>query len=150
MSFGFGVGDVLTVSKVAWKVYQGYKFAPEEFNSISKEALALHIVLKEIEDAHHDHAGTAWVDEINPIQQGCESVLRDLQNVLEKYKSLGKLGSCDHWERMKWAKEDFLQLRRRMVVYTSLLTAFHTTIIAYVSPFSCFNSLLFFMARQCG
>jgi hypothetical protein len=37
MSFGFGVGDFLTVLKLANTVRERFKDAPEQFRAISKE-----------------------------------------------------------------------------------------------------------------
>ena len=50
MSFGFGVGDFLTVSKLALDVYTAYKDAPEDFRNISDEIKSLHIIT----DSHKD------------------------------------------------------------------------------------------------
>jgi len=48
MSFGYGVGDFLGITKLAWKVYtayKDYKDAPEGFSNISDEIKSLHIIV---------------------------------------------------------------------------------------------------------
>ena len=50
MSFGYGIGDIITVGKLAWTVWKSCKDAPSSFSNISQEALSLHAVLKETEE----------------------------------------------------------------------------------------------------
>ena len=45
MSYGYGVGDFIAVSRLAWDVYAAYKDAPEDFRNISDEIKSLHIIV---------------------------------------------------------------------------------------------------------
>lgn len=45
MSFGFGVGDILTVSKLAVTVYTAYKDAPNDYKHIAEEVKSLQIMI---------------------------------------------------------------------------------------------------------
>ena len=50
MSFGFGVGDFLAVGRLVWDMYRAYAEAPEQFRSFSQEILALHAIVRKVED----------------------------------------------------------------------------------------------------
>lgn len=50
MSFGFSVGDFVTVGQLTWTVYKGCKAAPREFQELSGELSSLHTILHELED----------------------------------------------------------------------------------------------------
>jgi len=45
MSFGYGVGDILAISKLARDVYNVYKDALGDFRNISDEIKSLHIIV---------------------------------------------------------------------------------------------------------
>ena len=47
MSFGFGVGDIMTVSTLALKVYSAYKDAPDDYRNIADEVNSLHIITED-------------------------------------------------------------------------------------------------------
>ena len=60
------------------------------------------------------------------IKEGCEKVLVDLQNLVEKYESLGAQ-SKRTWDRMRWGNEDIAEIRARLTSNISLLAAFIST-----------------------
>src|SRR5947209_459240 len=124
MSFGYSIGDFVTIGNLAWNVYKSCKRAPESFGNISQEVLSLHAVLKETEE-------TVFVQPLSPTRQanlitvgdGCYRVLEDLQNLVKKYEKLGTR-SKRTWDRLKWGTEDIVELRSRLTSNTVLLTAF--------------------------
>lgn len=48
--FGFGVGDILAVGTLVWKVYSAYAGAPEQFRNFAREILSLHTVIRKVEE----------------------------------------------------------------------------------------------------
>lgn len=60
------------------------------------------------------------------IKEGCKKVLIDLQNLVEKYESLGAQ-SKRTWDRMRWGNEDVAEIRARLTSNISILTAFIST-----------------------
>jgi hypothetical protein len=50
MNAGYGIGDIIAVSQLAWSVYTSCKEASSNFSSISSEVHSLHIVLKKTEE----------------------------------------------------------------------------------------------------
>jgi hypothetical protein len=123
MSFGYGVGDFITIGALAWNVYKSCKGAPESFGNISFEVLSLHAVLKEAEE-------TVFAQPLLPTKQerlkavgdGCYRVLKDLDDLCQKYQSLGMQGRRV-WDRMRWGTEDIAELRARLTSNTGLLTS---------------------------
>ena len=124
MSFGFSIGDFLTVGNLAWKVYKSCKEAPDSFGTISQEVLALHALLKEVEEAYSQQALTRDQRErLAAIRDNCQIVLEDFQRLVEKYESLGSQ-SKRTWDRMGWGFEQVAQLRARLTSSITILTAF--------------------------
>ena len=129
MSFGFGVGDFLAVSKLALDVYTAYKDAPEDFRNISDEIKSLHIIINRSKDKFQDK--TLNPDEqvqLREILQGCTNVLGDLDKLHTKYMSLGSAqsagSSSQAIDRIKWSQENIGELRARLTSNTTLLNAF--------------------------
>ena len=84
-------------------------------------------MLKEGEEILFIHPlPTARVERLNIIKEGCEKVLIDLQNLVQKYESLGTQ-SKRTWDRMRWGNEDVAEIRARLTSNISLLTAFIST-----------------------
>ena len=128
MSFGFGVGDVLVVGQLAWRVYQGCKSAPEEFKDISSEVKSLHAVLTEVEGTVSSRINlpSTTQESLKTVFDGCRDVLEHLQSLAENYKSHGGVG--DRTKRAQnvvaWtALEDTTNLRLRLTSNTTLPTA---------------------------
>ena len=127
MSFGFGVGDFIAVSKLAWDVYTAYKDAPEDFRNISDEIKSLHIIVDRSKDKFQDKALNSDEQvQLQEILQGCTNVLKDLDKLYIKYKSLGSAqgSSSRATDRIKWRQENIAELRARLTSNTTLLSAF--------------------------
>jgi hypothetical protein len=123
MSFGYSVGDIVTIGTLAWKVYKSCKDAPESFANITSEVQSLIVILKEAEEIASDQRlPPTQRDDLKVVGDGCHRVLEDLQNLAEKYKSLGMQGKRT-WDRMRWGSEDIAELRARLISNTGMLTA---------------------------
>ena len=123
MSVGYSVGDFVAVGTLAWSVYRSCKGAPESFGDISSEVLSLHAVLKEAEeDIFVWPLSSTKQEHLKVVGDGCYHVLKDLDNLVQKYQSLGTQ-SKRAWDRMRWGAEDIAQLRARLISNTGLLTA---------------------------
>ena len=123
MSVGYSVGDFVAVGTLAWSVYRSCKGAPESFGDISSEVLSLHAVLKEAEeDIFARPLSSTKQERLKVVGDGCYRVLKDLDNLVQKYQSLGTQ-SKRAWDRMRWGAEDIVQLRARLMSNTGLLTA---------------------------
>lgn len=124
MSIGFSVSDFLKVGELAWKVYKACKSAPESFGNISQEVLSLHALLKEVEEAYSQQPLTESQGErLATVRDGCQSVLDDLQRLVNHYESLGTQ-SKRTWDRMRWGTEEIAELRARLGSNIAMLNGF--------------------------
>ena len=60
---------------------------------------------------------------LNTILAGFDSVLKDLNYVVQKYQKLGT-NEKSAWDQLKFGNEDIAEIRSRLVMNISLLTAF--------------------------
>ena len=89
MSYGYGVGDFINISKLAWDVYTAYKDAPEDFRNISDEIKSLHIIVDKHKDKFYKTLTVEEQAQLREILQGCRNVLGDLDKLHTKYMRLG-------------------------------------------------------------
>jgi hypothetical protein len=132
MSFGFSVGDFVTLGQLAWNVYKSCKDAPQSFNNISQEVLSLSAVLREAEESFSGQTLTMATQEgLRTVRDGCHGVLEDLQSLLDRYESLGTQTKRT-WDRVGWGSNDITELRSRLTSNIGLLTALIRLVYAYI------------------
>ena len=135
MSFGYGVGDAMAVSRLALKVCMAYKDAPGDYRDISDEVESLHIIIDKA--AQHFESATLSDNsrqEGQKVLRGCHNVLGDLDALMEKYNSLASAststGTSQLLQRLKLSAslvigtEDISTLRARLTSNTTLLNGF--------------------------
>ena len=125
MSFGWGIGDIITISELAVKVYTAYKDAPDNYRNISEEVIALQVLIDEAEK-HFESTAISGDDQRNgeKILKSCQSVLEDLNSLIEKYKSLASTNERLVFKRVKLGSEDIATLRARLTSSATLLSSF--------------------------
>ena len=132
MSFGVGIGDIVSVSKLAWKVYKSCKDASEDFKNLSTEVVSLHVVLKETEEVIAENTPNRnQAFRLQNLSEGCQMVLQDLEQLIDRYKSLGSK-SQRTWDRLKYGTEDIHTIRLRLISNTTMLSAYNTSLVKYV------------------
>ncbi|KFA71406.1 hypothetical protein S40288_04315 [Stachybotrys chartarum IBT 40288] len=130
MSLGVGVGDVILVSSLAWKLYKSCKDSSEEFQQVSMDLMSLHAVLRETEDYLQEHSDlpASRVNRLQILCSGCNPVLTELEALFNKYESLGTQQQRT-WDRVRWGLKDLTDLRARLVCSTTMLNAFNIALI---------------------
>jgi len=123
------VGQFLGVTRLAWTVYNEYKDAPGDFKNLSDEIKSLHnIVSSDILTAKFRDPNLPSEEKgrLREILQGCTNVLKDLDNVLTKYKRLGSPQGFGlrNLDRVRWCQERIVELRARLTCNTTLLNTF--------------------------
>ncbi|OXV08528.1 hypothetical protein Egran_03709 [Elaphomyces granulatus] len=88
MSFGYSVGDILTILKLADDLKKRFSQAPKEFRTISEEVKRVWTVLHDIHDIPVDGLNKQQGQDVQRILQGCREVLEDLKVKLDKSKVL--------------------------------------------------------------
>ena len=127
MSYGYGVGDFLTISGLAITVYAAYKDAPGDYKHISEEVRPLQTI---VDQAVNYLTNTALTDskrqEGQEALQSCQNVLEELNALIEKYKSLASTNNkMQVFKRVKLGTEDITTLRARLTSNTVLLSNFN-------------------------
>jgi len=125
LSYGYGVGGFIAVSKLAWDVYTAYKDAPEDFRNISDEIKSLHIIVDRHKDNFQDKTLTSDEQvQLREILQGCTNVLDDKFHI--KFIRLGsdQGSSSQAINRIKWTQENIAELRAWLTSNTMLLNTF--------------------------
>ncbi len=93
----------------------------------------MHTATKELEDeiespdSIFNRTGAGKKTEQWLLIRNCNSVLKKVNNLLIKYKSLGT-GSKKTWDRLKWGSVDLSGIRENLMAHTSSLTLFLTTL----------------------
>ena len=129
MSFGYGVGDIIAVSRLALKVYTAYKDAPDDYRNIADEVDSLHITIEEA--AQHFESTTLSNKKQKrgkKVLEGCQNVLNDLDALIKEYNALAPANADANasqvFRRIKLGTEDIVTLRARLTSNTTLLNGF--------------------------
>jgi hypothetical protein len=62
------------------------------------------------------------------LQQGCHDVLKEIEALLFKYRSLGT-NRIRKWKWIGWGREKVPDIRQRLNTSVAMLTSFNTTIV---------------------
>ena len=133
MSFGFAIGDFVALGRLAWGLYKQCKEASAEFAEVCHEVLSIHTALRELEDEAQNEdsilnrAGKGRQKELNNIIQYCTEVLQQLETLVTRYRSLGT-SQRKVWDRIKLGDEGIQVIRNKLVLHTSTLTLFLTSL----------------------
>ena len=129
MSFGFAVGDFLAVGTLAWNIYRACKGMSDEFLEISREALTVHTLVKELQDEAENPQSILNVrgasrrqDLMGPIQN-LEIVLEELDGIVKKYQGLARREKRI-WNQLRLATEDLDQIRVKLAFHMTAINTF--------------------------
>ncbi|KAJ5422843.1 hypothetical protein N7445_010951 [Penicillium cf. griseofulvum] len=131
MSFGFSLGDFVSVIVLANKLRRDFVGAPSQFNSISREVRGLTIILQDVDVQLpgydiNDHQRK----QLQEISHSCGTLLKELQDAIRKYKVVEYCGTSipkqarSIWKRMAWEPKDIGELRDRLLSNVTLLQSF--------------------------
>ncbi|RYP28170.1 hypothetical protein DL767_007318 [Monosporascus sp. MG133] len=134
MSFGFSIGDFITVIHLVKKLRKDFVGAPSQLQKVSDESLDIvvqdaEVVVSECELNERQKAS------LREIAGSCRNVLLDLEKILDKYGNRqtrgGSFGQRAKrvWKRLEFEPEDIRQLRDRLTSNATLLN----TCIAQIS-----------------
>lgn len=89
MTFGFSLGDVISLSALAWNCYKSCRDSSEQFQRISGEVGNLKAVLDETIEAIQDNRPLSPTREerLKRVME-CQQVLMDLERLLNSYESM--------------------------------------------------------------
>jgi len=129
MSFGFAVGDSIAVGELSWRIYRSCKGLTEEFHEISREALTVHTVVKELQDEADNmnsvlnRRGTPRKQELLLLIRNLKSALLEVDIIVQKYQGLARR-ERRIWNQLKFATEDLGQVRGKLTVHLAAINVF--------------------------
>ena len=122
---GYGAGDIIAVSQLVAKVYAAYKNAPKDYRDICGEVKSLQIIInKAIKHIQSTTLNDDDRQEGQEILRSCQSLLEDLDSLIEKYNSLAPAKSGRIFKKVQFGTEDIATLRVRLISNTGLLNGF--------------------------
>ncbi|KAL6722363.1 hypothetical protein ACLMJK_001470 [Lecanora helva] len=124
MAIGVGIGDFLAVSRLCWQIYTKCKDASGNYADLSNQVITLHGVMKETMDMLAQQTlSPSQETQLGSCQKECEAVLKDLDQMLIKYESLGSK-SQKTFDRLRYGMEDVNGIRIRLISSVSMLEYF--------------------------
>ena len=129
MSFGFGVGDFIAVGNLAWNIYRSCKGMSQEYLEVSREALVVHTLIKELQDEADDpqsilnRRGIPRKQELLRLIQNLQQVLEELESIVKKYQALGRIEKRI-LNSLRMSREDLDELRSKMTFHVTAINAF--------------------------
>lgn len=134
MSFGFSVGDFLTVINLATQIRKQFSDAPKHFRDLSDEVRSLSVTLFDLageDDGVLGGLGLNEAEHLRSILEASHHVLKDLEKILEKYNTLDpgprsqrKQHARRLWDRLTFDCEEIRDVRSRLSSNISILGLF--------------------------
>ncbi|KAL8801895.1 MAG: hypothetical protein Q9182_004184 [Xanthomendoza sp. 2 TL-2023] len=130
----WGVGDLLTVTKLAWDLYHNCylvaREAPEDFRQLVNELASLQGVLRTLrDDVNSDNSflerlGDPRKEALEKCLTSCFATLHKLQQLVIKYRQLGVGDGKQFWRKLKWVskKGEISDLKSRIMAHTCNLS----------------------------
>jgi hypothetical protein len=128
MSFGFSVGDIITLTQLTTRIYNGWKNACGEYGDITSNLAVLRTLLMRIEaEAQAPNSLIARDAEDfggwKTLYESCHTLVVELEEVLDKYKSLST-NRRKNWDRIRLGNRNLDGLNKRLVGKTTSLSAY--------------------------
>lgn len=129
MSFGFSIGDFLSLGQLTWSLYRACKSSPSSFLELSRELNSLHTILLELSDEAGsptsllNRRGATRKEELDSLVDNLREVLTEIDGILKRYGSLGR-DQKKVWERVGFASHNLGELRGRLQIHVGSLQVF--------------------------
>ncbi|KAH8687250.1 hypothetical protein BGZ60DRAFT_438813, partial [Tricladium varicosporioides] len=141
MSFGYSVGDCITICQLANQLRERFANAPSQFKAISNEVIGLSNVLQDIERVVSQQVLTDWQKKaLSSVLEECHNVLIALGQVVDENYYLNPSNvhgfrdkSRRVWKRLTWEPDDIQELRSRVALNVGLLSAFNGSLTSKVT-----------------
>ncbi|KAF9889876.1 hypothetical protein FE257_006966 [Aspergillus nanangensis] len=129
MSFGFSVGDFVTVTALACQIYAACKDSTDELQALSTEVSSLRFLLEKTSENMTQYDLSAEdMRKADNIRAGCQDVLEEIQQLVETYQAATER-KRRIFLKMRWAFKDRSGVRARLTGSVMMLTAFNTNLI---------------------
>ncbi|KUL92164.1 hypothetical protein ZTR_02447 [Talaromyces verruculosus] len=143
MSFGYSIGDFVSLLELTNRIRKRFIRAPVEFRQISEDIKKLGVVLQDIDDFESEEGlNPQQKASIGQISQACHSVLTDLEQMLNKYQELDHemdtLGNKTRrvWKGLQWDQSKISDYRERidsyMILFSNVIARLNGNVILAV------------------
>ncbi|KAI9739172.1 MAG: hypothetical protein M1834_007385 [Cirrosporium novae-zelandiae] len=133
MASPVGVGDIMGCAKLAYKVYDALKNAPQEFQDLRMEVLGMRTTLKSLSEDKKSgysllqHSPPQKEEDLKMLIQNCYRSLDAIQILLTRYSSLKEKYQRGFSNRVKFAWEGKQLVREKLATHTANLNIFLTS-----------------------
>lgn len=143
MSFGFSVGDFITiaqVSKLAWDTFTAIKNAPKEWRALESEVQSLAISLRSLDDADTTLSIVQYIGhnpqrekDLKELLTNSNNALAPMKELIEKYRVKDTDAKRDIRDWLAGTKFTFKtmsvqEFRNKLSLHTASLNIFLTTL----------------------
>lgn len=129
MSFGYSIGDFITIIRIAKDLHRRFREVPQQFSDIAKDLDSLRVLLQETYQKLPDHDTTPSQEQsLISIVGGCRSVFDELNGLLDKSNVNDQDSSRVRtwWKRVRWDKDKIGDFRQRLGLHVDILSTFLT------------------------
>lgn len=122
MSFNWGIGDLLSVTQLAWNLYHNCylvaKEAPDEFRQLVNELASLQGVLRTLRDdinsdtKYLEKLGEQRKETLERCLRNCYDTLKRLEQLVTKYREFGIRGGVQFWRKISKFSNDNLVVHK--------------------------------------
>lgn len=132
MSFGYSIGDALSLLNLAFQTLQNTRRACGEHDDLTREVSSLHRVLYRLHlELSNPHSVLNRADddrhaELNELGESCERILRLMNSIVTKYNALSddKKSGKKLWQKIRFGNgemKDLSEIRLKLASHTSAL-----------------------------
>jgi hypothetical protein len=128
MSFGFSISDIIALTKLVTRTYDGWKKACGEYTGITHDLGVLGMLLMRVEAeakaptslfAHNPDDIRGW----KTLSKSCQTLVAELAEVLNKYKSLGT-SRRRNWDKIRLGNKNLDGLSQQLIKQIASISAF--------------------------
>jgi hypothetical protein len=128
MSFGFSIGDIISLVQVTSRSIEGWNSACGRYATVTEDLINLQHLLQRIEDEAKAPdslllKNAADAEGWKHLFKSCQTTVAELDAILIKYKSLGT-NRRKNWDRIRLGTENLDHIHAELVKKTSSLSAF--------------------------
>jgi DNA repair exonuclease SbcCD ATPase subunit len=129
MSLQWGIGDIVLISRLAWQVYQTFKYAPKELEVLEKQVLSIANLLDQIAVTFEAlYLNRSQRRALRQLVTQCEEALKEVETITKRYASINSEKA--KWKILRYHIEsgNIQQVRQQLMDQVALLSNFNSTI----------------------
>ncbi|KAF2465383.1 uncharacterized protein BDR25DRAFT_86606 [Lindgomyces ingoldianus] len=135
MSFGFSIGDFITLLDKAHLVYRKCKSAPSDYAVLAQHVEILTHVLEETRSILSPSLASSLpkpkLNSLVSARESCQITLDEVEKFLNKYEDMGKKHPT-YFKRVKFIGKDVEGLKARLSLSTNLLQLGLSSLSRYI------------------